>query len=204
MGLQIARLIVATNQNDILARFFATGSYRPAGVKPSLSPSMDIQLASNFERLLFDLHDRDGRRVAALMAELAGQGGFAVDPERLEEARAIFAAHRRDDEQTVAEIARVHRETGKLVDPHTAIGIAAGRACRPDAAVPMVALATAHPAKFPEAVERATGARPTLPPALADLLDRSERYDVLPNDCAAVQSLVHDALRDRQREKSAT
>ncbi len=118
--------------------------------------------------------------------------------------RALFAAHRRDDAQTVAEIGRIHRETGVLVDPHSAIGVAAGRACRPDADVPMVALATAHPAKFPEAVERATGARPALPPRLADLLERRERFDILPNDGAAVQAFVYDTLRHRQREQSAT
>ncbi len=204
MGLPIARLVVATNRNDILARFFATGRYRPAGVMPTLSPSMDIQVASNFERLMFDLHDRDGARVARLMAELGASGGFAVDPDRLEAARTLFAAHPRDDAQTVAEIGRIHRETGVLVDPHSAIGVAAGRACRPDAEVPMVALATAHPAKFPEAVERATGARPALPPRLADLLERRERFDVLPNDGAAVQAFVHDTLRHRQREQGAT
>ena len=138
------------------------------------------------------------------MAELGASGGFTVEPSRVEAARALFSADRRDDAQTVAEIARVHRETGILVDPHTAIGIAAGRACRLEGSVPMVALATAHPAKFPEAVERATGARPALPPSLAGLLERAERFEVLPNDGAAVQALVHDVLRDRQREKGAT
>ena len=203
MGLPVARLVIATNQNDILARFLASGRYQPAGVRPSLSPSMDIQVASNFERLLFDLHDRDGARVARLMAELGAGGGFTVEPDRLVAARELFAAHRCDDEQTVAEIARIHRETGLLVDPHSAIGVAAGRAVRGDADVPMVALATAHPAKFPEAMMRATGARPALPPRLADLFERAERYDVLPNDLAAVQALLRGAMQDRQIGKGA-
>ncbi len=138
------------------------------------------------------------------MAELGASGGFTVEPSRVGAARSLFAAHRSDDAQTVAEIARVHRETGILVDPHTAIGIAAGRARRPETDVPMVALATAHPAKFPEAVERATGVRPALPPRLADLLERRERFDVLPNDGATVQAFVHDTLRHRQLERETT
>ena len=203
MGLPIARLVVATNRNDILARFFATGRYRPAEVAPSLSPSMDIQVASNFERLLFDLYDRDGAAVARLTGELAAGGGFTVEAGRLESARALFAAHRLDDEETVAEIDRIHCETGALVDPHSAIGVAAGRALRGDPRVPMVALATAHPAKFPEAVVRATGVRPALPARLAGLFERPERYDVLPNDLAAVQALVRRALQDRKLGKGA-
>ncbi len=192
MGLPVARLVVGTNANDILARTLETGRYQRSQVVATLSPSMDIQVASNFERLLFDLMERDGGRVAAAMEELAATGGFDIDAAAMETARALFASHRLDDAGTEAEIARVHRETGLTVDPHSAVGIAAGRACRGDPAVPMVARATAHPAKFPEAVTRATGRRPDLPPPLADLLERPERYDCLPNDLAAVQSLVRD------------
>ncbi len=118
--------------------------------------------------------------------------------------RDVFHAHTLDDDETVAEIARIHRETGTLVDPHTAVGVAAGRACRGDPRVPMVALATAHPAKFPDAVARATGARPALPRRLADLFERPERYDVLPNDLAAVQAFVRETVLDGNLGKGAT
>ncbi len=199
MGLPVRRLVIATNRNDILARVCATGRYQVAEVVPTLSPSMDIQVASNFERLLFELYDRDG----AAVARLAAEGEFTLEPARLDAIRAVFAAHRLDDDGTEAEIARVHRESGVLVDPHTAIGVAAGRACRDDEDVPMVALGTAHPAKFPEAVERATGVRPALPARLADLSERPERYDVLPNDLAAVQALVRDKVQNKRFGRGA-
>ncbi|MFQ5958051.1 MAG: threonine synthase [Alphaproteobacteria bacterium] len=203
MGLPVGRLVIATNRNDILARVFATGRYQTAEVVATLSPSMDIQVASNFERLLFDLHDRDGARVARLMDKLAAHGGFAIDAGRLEAARAVFTAHRLDDDETAAEIARIHRETGMLVDPHTAIGVAAGRACRGDRGTPMVALATADAAKFPDAVERATGVRPALPPRLADLFERPECQHDLPNDLAAVQALIRETTGHRRLGKGA-
>ncbi|MFQ5785574.1 MAG: threonine synthase [Alphaproteobacteria bacterium] len=190
MGLPVRRLVIATNSNDILCRLFATGRYEPGKVVPTLSPSMDIQVSSNFERLLFELYGRDGAGVERLMADLAARGAFVVDAARLDRARALFTAHRLDDAGTEAAIAGIHRETGRTVDPHSAIGIAAGRACRGDPATPMVALATAHPAKFPEAVARATGTRPELPPRLAGLFERPERYRVLPNDLAAVQAFI--------------
>ncbi len=203
MGLPVSRLVIATNRNDILARVFADSRYRTAAVVPTLSPSMDIQVASNFERLLFERYDRDGAHVARLMDALAARGGFAIDAGRLETARALFAAHRLDDDETAAEVARLHRETGMLVDPHTAIGIAAGRACRGDRGTPMVALATADAAKFPDAVERATGLRPALPARLADLYERPERCHDLPNDLAAVQALIRETAASRKLGKGA-
>ena len=164
-------------------------------VEPSLSPSMDIQISSNFERLLFDLLDRDGARVAATMTGFRETGRFALEPETLARARAIFAGFRLDDEGTRAAIARAYKETGMLVDPHSVIGIEAARALGPDLGVPVVALATAHPAKFPDAVEAATGTRPELPPALVDLYEREEKYTVLPNDLAAVRSHISQHAR---------
>ncbi len=190
MGLDIGRLVVATNSNDILARFFESGRYETAQVTPTLSPSMDIQVSSNFERLLYDLYDHDGKAVSRLLDGLAADGGFSVDDGRLARARALFTGYRLDDEATEATIALVHRETGVTLDPHTAIGVAAGRACRAHAATPMIALGCAHPAKFPDVVARATGVAPELPPRLADLHDRPEAYEVLPNDLAAVQDFI--------------
>ena len=190
MGLPISRLVVATNSNDILARFFASGRYETAPVMPTVSPSMDIQISSNFERLLFDLYDRDGKAVSRLLGGLTDDGGFTVDQARLAEATALFTGYRLDDAETEATIAQVHEKFGMVLDPHTAIGVAAGRACRPDKAVPMIALGCAHPAKFPDVVARATGSRPELPPRLADLHERPERCEVLPNELAAVQDFI--------------
>ena len=198
MGLDIGRLVVATNSNDILARFFASGRYETARVTPTVSPSMDIQISSNFERLLFDLYDRDGEAVTRLLGGLAADGGFAVDADRLATARELFTGYRLDDEETAATIALIYKESGVTLDPHTAIGVAAGRACRVVSAMPMIALGCAHPAKFPDVVARATGSAPELPPRLADLHDRPEAYEVLPNDLAAVQ----DFIRRNKNEKA--
>src|SRR5262249_24655842 len=154
-------------------------------VYPSLSPSMDIQVSSNVERLLFDLYDRDGASLAQAMASFRRNGQLAVGEARWRAARSVFDGYRFDDAETLHAIAGVQRQTGELVDPPTAIGIAAAHAGErsPDGGgAPIVALATAHPAKFPDAVERATGRRPALPPPLSDLLDRPERVEVLPND----------------------
>lgn len=193
MGLPIARLIVGSNRNDILTRFFESGAMTLAPVHPTLAPSMDIQVSSNFERLLFDLCGRDGQAVTATLARLRRDGSFAVAPAQLEEARALFAGARLDDEETLAEMARLQRETGELIDPHSAIGIAAARAKGGDLDAPVVALGTAHPAKFPDAVERATGRRPALPERLADLYERDERMTVLPNDFAAVTAHIRES-----------
>ena len=195
MGLPVEQLIVATNRNDILARFFQTGSYSKGTVQPTMSPSMDIQVSSNFERLLFDMEDRDGDRIRALMAALDQSGEFDVDADRLAESQKLFTGLAVDEEQTLETIRQVGDSTGTAVDPHSAIGVAAGRVARRDAASPLVSLATAHPAKFPDAVEKATGQRPDLPDRLADLLEREERYDVLPNDLGAVMARVRESIR---------
>ena len=190
MGLPVERFIIATNQNDILARFFATGRMEIQPVAPSYSPSMDIQVPSNFERLLFEVLDRDAAAVARAMGEFRERGVMTLAPEQLRALKALFAAARCDDDRTLAVIAEVHARSGMLVDPHTAVGIAAAKELRGDPSVPLVVLATAHPAKFPEAVTRATGVSPTLPPALADLMDRPERCTVLPNNLRAVEDFV--------------
>ncbi len=190
LGLPIKQLVIGSNSNDILTRFFATGRMQSEGVVPTLSPSMDIQISSNFERYLFDLHKGDAAQVTARLGAFRQSGSFAIDDHLWAEARALFDAASFDDEATLAVMRKLYEETGQLIDPHSAIGVAAGRARRRDQTVPMVALATAHAAKFPDAVERATGIRPALPPRLADLFEREERYDVLPNDEKAVKDYV--------------
>lgn len=190
MGLPVARLVVATNQNDILARTLATGDYSTGTVAPSMSPSMDIQVASNFERLLFDLFGRDGAAVATVMDGFARSGRLQLGPAQLAEARWLFSAARIGEAETAATMRRMVNETGLVVDPHSAVGIAAAGRERGPAATPMVALATAHPAKFPAAVEAATGRSPALPPHLADLYQRPERCREMPNDADALQAHI--------------
>jgi threonine synthase len=191
MGLPIERLVVATNQNDILHRALATGEYRAETVRPSISPSMDIQVASNFERALWDALGHDGAAVAALMAELRETGGFAI-PEAARAALAsVFASGRASETETRETIARIHAETGLLICPHTAVGVKVAED-QPASAAPMITLATAHPAKFPDAVEQATGVRPALPPHLADLFDRPERVTRVPDDLVAIQTLIRE------------
>ena len=202
MGLPIERLVVATNRNDILARFFETGRYARGTVQRTLSPSMDIQVASNFERLLADLSGRDGAAVQAWMAGLARDGEFTLDGARLAEARAHFAAARADDDACLAAIAKVWRATGRMIDPHSAAGLHAARR-HAAGATPMVSLATAHPAKFPDAIERATGIRPALPPRLAALADRPERVTKLPADVALLKRFVRDRVHAPAREQVA-
>jgi threonine synthase len=194
MGLPISHLVLATNANDILSRLLATGTMKRGAVHPSLSPSMDIQVASNFERFLFDLMDRDAGRVAQQMAGFQDTGELPLAGDALDQAREIFTGFRLDDDGTLEEISRCFKATGELLDPHSAIGVAGGAAHRGNPAVPMVSLATAHPAKFPEAVEQATGRTPQLPPHLADLMTQPERFEVLPNDLAAVQGFVRAHL----------
>ena len=183
MGLPIDQLVIGSNSNDILTRWVTDGSLIAQPVVPTYSPSMDIQVSSNHERLLFELSGRDGGRTAELLDRFRGLGAVEAPRDHRFQAAAF------DDGQTLDVIRQVHDATGMLVDPHTAVGIAAARACRVGDG-PMVALATAHPAKFPDAVERATGIRPELPTRLADLFDRPERYDVLPADVAAVRDHV--------------
>jgi threonine synthase len=207
MGLPVASpLVVGTNRNDILARFLDKGTMVIDRVEPSLSPSMDIQVSSNFERLLFELKGRSGAAVAEAMRAFRATGTLPAGEGEWREARRLFTARRVDDEATMRTIAETYRTTGELLDPHSAVAVAAARAARPGGdrggdAAPMVALACAHPAKFPDAVERATGVRPTLPPHLADLMERKERIAVLPNDLAAVQRFVRERAR-RARPKT--
>jgi len=197
MGLPIASLVVASNRNDILWRTIAKGDMSLAAVEPSLSPSMDIQVSSNFERLLFELWGRRGKATAALMTRFRAERRAEIPPARLATLRAGFAAGRCSDEETIETIRRVHQRTGELLDPHGAVAVHVAGIARGQRDIPMVALACAHPAKFPDAVERATGIRPALPPRLADLHQRRERVSVLPNDLRAVEDFV--AARARMR-----
>jgi threonine synthase len=198
MGLPVARLVVGSNRNDILARFLDANDMSVRAVEPSLSPSMDIQISSNFERLMFELLERDPAATAAAMRDFRATGRMAVPDAAWHRARTLFHGFRLDDPGTEAEIRRLRRATGYLADPHTAIGIAAARARPAGHGVPMVALATAHPAKFPEAIERSVGVRPPLPPRLADLYEREEHFTVAPNDLAAVEARVR-AVAQRNR-----
>ena len=187
MGLPVAQLIIATNANDILHRCISANDYRREPLVHTLSPSMDIMISSNFERLLFDLYDRDGAAIAALMAGFEA-GATRLDPVVLGRARELFSSHRLDDDATVATIRAEYQTSEYLLDPHSAIGVAAARQCRRDLETPVICLATAHPAKFPEAVQRAgyPGA-PPLPGHLADLFTRAERCTVLGNDLDALR-----------------
>ena len=195
MGAPIGGLTVASNANDILTRFFRDNDMSTAPVVPSLSPSMDIQVSSNFERLLFEMNGRDGGATAEQLHQFRRTGTLTVESDqRAEYLEGTFRAARLDDEGTLDVMRRTHAATGMLVDPHTAVAIGAVEQFGLGDG-PMVTLATAHPAKFPDAVERATGVRPPLPPHLADLLDRSEQFTVLPNDLAAVQQFVATTFR---------
>ncbi|WP_374375377.1 threonine synthase [Dongia sp.] len=193
MGLPIDQLIVGSNRNDILTRFFKSGAMKITAVNPSLSPSMDIQVSSNLERLLFDLFDRKGEKLAGAMQDFRKSGKFTAPSRHWGKVQKAFQAHRLDDKQTLAAMRDIHRRTGMLVDPHSAIGIAAAldaRKGQKNSATPIIALATAHPAKFPDAVEQATGIRPALPPHLAHLMTAKERLSELPNDLRRVQDFV--------------
>jgi threonine synthase len=195
MGLPVDRLVVATNANDILARTLNSGSYQVRDVVPTTSPSMDIQVSSNFERLLFDAYGRDGKAIRSLMTSLAQLQSFAISPPALTEIRALFSAARADEDETAATIRTVHRETGILIDPHTAVALAVAEKEVRHYDVPMVVLATAHPAKFPDAVEAACGIRPALPDWLAELPGRPERITSLPVDLAEIQKFIFAASR---------
>jgi threonine synthase len=187
MGLPVDRLVIATNVNDILARTIATGTYEVREVIASSSPSMDIQVASNFERLVFDVNGCDGRAVHELMASLAQSRQFTLSARAVSEIRAVFCADRADEDETAATIRTMLRETGHFVDPHTAVGVAVAEKENRDPSVPMIVLATAHPAKFPSTVEAACGVRPPPPEWLADLDRRPERITALPADQMAVE-----------------
>ena len=190
MGLPIDKLIVGSNTNDILTRFFEGGVMKTEGVVPTLSPSMDIQVSSNFERLMFLALDGDGGTVTKLMADFRAHGAMVMPQGAWSALRQVFEAYRFDDEATLAAMRALRRSTGETLDPHSTIGVAAGLKGHTRKDATLVALATAHPAKFPDAVERATGQRPALPPHLADLFSRPERLEPLANDAEALKGYV--------------
>ncbi|MDN3233628.1 threonine synthase [Pseudomonas sp. WAC2] len=191
MGLPVSQLVVATNRNDILHRFMSGNQYFKETLHASLSPSMDIMVSSNFERLLFDLHGRNGVALAELMSTFKATGKLSVEEDRWVEARKLFDSLAVSDEDTCATIADVFKRTGEVLDPHTAIGVKAARECRRNLSTPMVVLGTAHPVKFPDAVEKAgIGKALELPAHLSDLFQREERCTVLPNAIEAVQAFV--------------
>ncbi len=200
MGLPIRRLVIGSNSNDILTRFFEADDMSMRPVRPTLSPSMDIQVSSNFERLLFDLYDRDGRATATAMRDFRETGTLQVGPNRHGVATGLFHAARFDDAETLAGIKRWRADSGYLLDPHTAVGVLAAEA-RPEPGAAMVVAATAHPAKFADAIQQATGAAPDMPPRLAAVFEREERYQVSPNDLAAIQAQVK-TMRDRNMAES--
>jgi threonine synthase len=190
MGLPVAKLIVATNVNDILHRALSSGDYSCGTVMPTATPSMDIQVSSNFERLLFDLGGRDGAATAAQMAGFEDTRAMQLTNAQREGAAELFTSARVDEDATSMAMRWAHEYASTVIDPHTAVGLSAARACALPADVPVVTLATAHPAKFRDAVERATGLRPMLPSRVGSLFDREERYDTLPATLAAVRGYV--------------
>jgi threonine synthase len=194
MGLPIERLVIATNQNDILHRTMETGAYTQEGVTPSISPSMDIQVSSNFERALFDAYGRDGNAVAQLMEEL-NEGAFAVSQGAMQTLREHFHSGRASEDETKATIANEFTACGEVLCPHSAVGVKVADAYLGE--VPMVTLATAHPAKFPDAVEAAMGVRPALPPHMADMMDKDERVTRVPNDLGALEALIKERIAQR-------
>ncbi len=194
MGLPIEQLVIGTNSNDILHRFMCQNQYQKHQLVHSLSPSMDIMISSNFERALFDFYERDGEAVADLM-ERFNRETVSVPDAVFERARAVFDSHAVDDARTIDVIRQVYESTGYLLDPHSAIGLEAGRQCRRNSSTPMVTLATAHPAKFPQAVMQAgQSEEPGLPHYMSDLYQRPERYSVLDGDLATVQGFIADTI----------
>jgi threonine synthase len=191
MGAPIDQLVVASNANDILTRFFLHNDMTTAEVHPSLSPSMDIQVSSNFERLLFEMNGRDGGMTAEQLQGFRTTGRLSIEPDqRAEFIEGRFLAGRIDDAETLATMESTYRRTAMLLDPHTAVGVGVAERLAERLTNTVVTMGTAHPAKFPDAVERATGVRPALPAHLADLFERDEHFDVLPNDLGAVQRFV--------------
>ncbi len=190
MGLPIERLIVATNVNDILHRALTSGDYSAGTVTPTAAPSMDIQVSSNFERLLFDLGGRDGAAIAAQMAGFEATKAMQLTNQQREGAAALFSSARADAGDMAQAIRWAHEHCGELLDPHTAIGLHAARTAGLAQDIPVVTLATAHPAKFRDAVERATGQRPVLPARIGDLFEREERMIELPGDYAALAEYI--------------
>jgi threonine synthase len=194
IGMPIHQLTVASNRNDILTRFFETGEMRIDKVMPSLSPSMDIQISSNFERYLCDLMHRDHNALNGAMNEFKTQKSFTLGPALLKQAKQDFTAERTTDPETLQMMKECYDHTGVLVDPHTAVGLHATLQSQQDPTIPVVTLACAHPAKFPDAVEQATGIRPALPPHLADLMDRAEHLMVMPNDLQKITAYIRSEI----------
>ena len=190
MGLPIEGLIVATNQNDILHRTLQTGVQKKEGVTPSISPSMDIQVSSNFERALFDAYGRDGATVAAQMDDLKNKGAFTISQGAYDFLKATFDSGRASEDETSATITEQRAATGEILCPHSAVGVKVAQDFL--GATPMITLATAHPAKFPDAVEAATGVRPPLPPRMSDLYERDERVTRVANDLTALKTLIRE------------
>ena len=203
LGLAVDRLIIATNVNDILARTLATGTYEPRAVVATTSPSMDIQVASNFERLLFEACDRDAAAVRAAMASLAQSRRFTLSSRALSSIRTLFTADRADEDEVAATIRTVKRETGNFIDPHTAVAVAVAEKEHRDQTVPLIVLSTAHAAKFPDAVEAACGSRPALPEWLSHINERPERITALPSDQSAVEKFVLATSRAAQEGAAA-
>lgn len=197
MGLPIEHLVIATNDNDILARTLETGVYEMRGVSQTTSPSMDIQISSNFERLLFEAAQRDAASVRSMMASLSQSGSFIIESKALGEIRTVFSAGRSDMAETAQTIRSVLSAANYLADPHTAVGLAVARH-QPASSAPMIVLSTAHPAKFPDAVKAACGVDPSLPPFLSDLMSRQEKYSVLPSQLEMVQRHIEDVARVAQ------
>lgn len=195
LGLPIKQLVVATNSNDILHRFISANEYSTADLQHTFSPSMDILVSSNFERYLFELFDRDAEQLSGFMSKLGGQSQQVSD-EKWQELRACFSSSRVDDALTCETIAKVFKDSGKLVDPHTAVGIRAARDCNADSATPMITLSTAHPAKFSDAISEAGLDTPELPTHLADLFEKEEHYSVVPNAFSAVTDFVKEHVHN--------
>ncbi len=190
MGLPVARLVVATNVNDILHRALSTGDYSAGTVTPTATPSMDIQVSSNFERLLFDLSGRDGPAIAGMMEEFDRNRAMTIPADMRAGAEPLFSSARIDGDSMALALRWAQERAGQIIDPHSAVGLAAARRLDIDADIPVVTLATAHPAKFREAVERATGVRPPLPARLGNLFEREERFERLPGDYDAVKAHI--------------
>lgn len=195
MGLPIEQFIIGSNRNDILTRFFEGGTMLQRTVEASLSPSMDIQISSNFERYLFEVSGRDAQKISALMDEFKQKGVFLAEPQLFEKVTRDFSAYRLDDQGTKAEILRLYRETGEIIDPHSVIGIAAARAKANDPSVPVVCMGTADPAKFSDAVESVIGAKVPYPARLEKVLGAQEHFDVMDNDLQTVQAFIRGKVR---------
>ena len=191
MGLPIEMLVIATNSNDILTRCMETARYEVTGVSPTISPSMDIQVSSNFERLLFDAHKRDGVMVGRMMENLKQSGSFSIGKEAFDEIQTEFAAGRCDEADTARTIRETLERSGYLLDPHTAVGVKVARE-QAQPGIPMVTLATAHPAKFPDAVKAACGVHPELPEWQGDLMSREERFKVIDNDESTLKAMIRE------------